>query len=174
MSRRILGAASGLGFLLLVAACGSDDESSGPRETPSSGGSSSSGGSTSAGGSVAQGGSTAQGGTSAVGGGKVGDACVTNEDCTDPPDAECFTTIGGGPVPEITFPGGYCSKACDTDGPDDQCGSNGACSSSGVSGGMSSVNLTICLAFCSAPDQCRTDEGYQCAMLLPGFGTCGF
>jgi hypothetical protein len=108
-----------------------------------------------------------------TGTGKVGDPCVRDEDCADPPDAQCFTTIGGGMAPKITFPGGYCSKACDTDGGTPDCGTVGGCSTVGMSGGGTTATLTMCTRGCTKPEECRVAEGYSCKVIFFGIGFCG-
>jgi hypothetical protein len=108
-----------------------------------------------------------------TGTGKVGDPCTRDEDCVDPPDAQCFTTIGGGLAPTITFPGGYCSKACETDGGTPDCGSVGGCSTISMGGGRSSMTLTMCTRGCTRPDECRVSESYSCKIIFLGLGFCG-
>lgn len=125
----------------------------------------------SSGGSGALGGTGGSASGGAQGGGTIGDGCTSDDDCTDPPDAECFQTIGGGPVPTITFPGGYCSKGCDTS-EDDQCGTTGGCASSGMSGGRTTITLTMCVAPCKDDTECRQAEGYVCRQIIPGVGYC--
>ncbi|MCA9605402.1 MAG: hypothetical protein KC619_07395 [Myxococcales bacterium] len=106
------------------------------------------------------------------GGGGIGDPCTTNADCTDPPDAECFTVIenpiSGGVVAE--FPGGFCSRGCE--GIED-CGGGAdvTCASSSSSGGGSSTSLMYCTIACSGPEDCRASEGYTCQTIF-GFGWC--
>jgi len=130
---------------------------------PGSGGNS---GATSDGG----GGSGGSGATS-TGGGKVGDACKTDSDCSDPPDAKCFTTIGSPQFGTVTFPGGYCSKDCGGDG-GNGCGTSGGCTDFGSSGGGTTLTLTMCTAPCKTNADCRTADGYRCQLLIPGFGYC--
>lgn len=136
-------------------------------------------------GAPADGGRTADGGTRAdgsagddagatSGGGAIGDACTTDADCTEPPGAECFTTImnpfDGSIV--ASFPNGMCSLACDPMGGGDECGEGDVvCASTSMSGGMTSSQLNLCLPACSGPQDCRTDEGYQCRTIF-GFGYC--
>lgn len=134
-----------------------------PTTTSSTDGGAGSGGSSTASGA---------GGSASTYGGQIGDACATDADCTVPPDAECWTTIGGGMAPEITFPGGYCSKDCDPESSDNECGDVAGCSSFGVSGGQGSVTLTMCAPPCGSDAECREDEGYRCLQLLPGIGVC--
>jgi len=101
----------------------------------------------------------------------VGGPCARDEDCADPPSGQCFTTIGGGMAPTITFPGGYCSAGCGDDaGPG--CGKSGGCTTVGSSGGMGSVTLSMCTKPCTKPEECRTTEGYTCRIILFGFGYC--
>jgi len=103
--------------------------------------------------------------------GEVGSPCNSDADCKNPPDAKCFKTIGGGMAPKITFPNGYCSKACDMK-KDTKCG-KGGCASIGLSGsGGGSATLTMCAASCKKDDDCRKAEGYKCLILLFGFGVC--
>ena len=104
--------------------------------------------------------------------GDIGSPCASNADCTVVPGSECFLTIGGGPVPSITFPGGFCSKACDASSSELQCGARGSCASTQLSDGKTSVTLTICTVTCAKDDECRQADGYQCNQLLPGIGVC--
>ncbi len=122
-------------------------------------------------GGSSQGGS--QGGTAGgtTGGGDIGDPCTTNADCTVVEGSECWTTIGGGPVPEVTFPGGYCGKACSNEG-GNECGENAGCTTTSVSGGMSSVTLSMCTPPCKRDEECRVSEGYHCQLVLANFGVC--
>lgn len=172
MVTRWLGAVSLVGVL----GCSAGGDSSGPGPGGGAGGTSGTAGDSGASGGSGGSGASASGGGAGTAGGskKIGEACTSDEQCTDPPDAECFTTIGGGPVPSVTFPGGYCSKACDSGGDSDQCGASGGCTTASVAGGMSSVQLSICTAPCSSDAECRTAEGYKCVMVLPGFGYCSF
>lgn len=107
-------------------------------------------------------------------GGRIGDACETDADCTEPAGAECFTTIEnpltGGVV--ANFPNGMCSLPCDPMGDGSECGEGDVvCASTSMSGGMSSSTLTLCLPSCQGPADCRVDEGYGCQMIF-GFGYC--
>lgn len=149
-------------FLLLCLGCSasSGGGSGGNGASSGSGGSSTGGSST---GGTSSGGSSAGG---ATGTGQVGDACTKNEDCVDPPDAECFTTVG-----PITFPNGYCSKACDVNATEEECGS-ASCAASSLSGGQGSATISMCVEFCATDPECRVDEGYHCQIVLPGFGYC--
>lgn len=102
--------------------------------------------------------------------GEVGSACTSDQDCTNPAGARCFKTVGGGPAPTVTFPNGYCSKACGRDG--DKCG-KGGCASVGLSGsGGGSVKMTFCAAGCSKDTDCREAEGYKCMIIFFGLGIC--
>ncbi len=168
MARR---AVLGLSAIVFATFACSASEGGGGQGTGGSGtGASSSGGS---GAGTGTGGSSSGGsGATATGGGQIGDACATNDDCKVPADAECWTTIGGGFAPEITFPGGFCSKACGKDGGDGECGPEAGCSTSSVSGGQGSVSLTMCAPPCSKNEDCRVAEGYKCLQLLPGIGVC--
>jgi hypothetical protein len=127
-------------------------------------------GSGAAGGSGGSGtGGSGTGGSSAggsTGAGKVGDACTNNDDCTDPADAECFTQSG-----PITFPNGYCSKACDVNSTETECGS-ASCAAASLAGGQGSIMVSMCVAFCATDQECRVAEGYHCNIVLPGFGYC--
>ncbi len=166
VSRRLWsGVTIALVAVVLLPACSASSGSG------STGGSGASAGSA-AGASGGSGGTSSGGASGAAAGSRtVGEPCTSNEQCTDPPDAECYTTIGGGPVPSITFPGGYCSKPCDgnTDG---ECGTEGGCVQSSFSGGQGSVTLSICASGCATNAECREAEGYQCQLILPGFGFC--
>ena len=104
---------------------------------------------------------------SGVVGRSVGAPCSTDMECSDPSDAECFTESFGG----VSWPGGFCSKACDPEGPDGQCGSSGICVSAGSSGGGSSISGMFCTTSCTSDAECRSSEGYRCQMLF-GFGYC--
>lgn len=137
--------------------------------SPSPGGG---GGSGANGGTSATGGSGGGSGATTAGNGKVGDACAKDSDCTDPPDAKCFTTIGNAQVGTVTFPGGYCSKACSGEG-GNECGTSGGCADIGSSGGGTTVTLSMCTAPCKTNTDCRTGDGYVCHVLIPGFGFCG-
>ena len=165
--RALLGLSS---ILVLAAGCSASDGGGGQGTGGAGTGAASSGGS---GAGVGTGGSSSGGsGAGTTGGGQIGDPCVSNDDCKVPADAECWTTIGGGFAPEITFPGGFCSKACDTNGASDQCGDEAGCSSTSVSGGQGSVTLTMCSPPCSSNAECREAEGYTCLQIIPGFGVC--
>jgi len=110
-------------------------------------------------------------GTSSTGGGAIGDACATDADCTDPPDAECFTTFENPFDGSIiaSFPNGYCSKGCES--VDDCGGGDVTCASGSMSGGMSSTMFMYCAPTCGDASECRADEGYRCQMIF-GFGYC--
>ena len=106
---------------------------------------------------------------------KVGGPCANDSDCAEPPNAECFTTVGGGMFPTIVFPGGYCSKACgheDSGTPD--CGAEGGCAQLSMSGsGGGSVKMSFCAKGCKKNEDCRVSEGYTCRIIIPGFpGFC--
>jgi hypothetical protein len=159
-----------LATLCLLPACSAGSGSGGSGASSGSGASAGTGGSAT-GGASSGGTGTGSGGAS-TGDGQIGDACSTNADCTAVAGAECWTTIGGGPVPEITFPGGFCSKACDTGASENECGDIAACVSLGMSGGQSSVTLTMCTPPCKTNEECRVAEGYHCQVVLPGFGYC--
>jgi hypothetical protein len=154
---------------LVLAACGGDDQrtgdgGSGPAPGSDGGPSTTPGDGGSAAGSDA-------GPTMSTGGG-IGDPCSTDADCTEPPDAECFTTIEnpltGGVVEE--FPNGFCSKGCE-ESSDCGSGENVACASSGMSGGGGGSRLQYCTIACDGPADCRSDEGYRCQTFF-GFGFC--
>ncbi|HJL13999.1 MAG TPA: hypothetical protein RMH99_00010 [Sandaracinaceae bacterium LLY-WYZ-13_1] len=105
-------------------------------------------------------------------GGAIGDPCTADADCTDPPDAECFTRIENpltGAVVE-EFPNGFCSKGCESS---EECGGaeDVVCASSGMSSGGGGSRLQLCTPSCEGPADCRSDEGYGCQMLF-GFGFC--
>jgi len=158
-----------LGALVLLSGCSASDGAGG------SGGSSGGGGSgAGAGAGGGSGGSSSGGGSGAgaAGGGEIGDPCTTSADCTAVPGSECYTTLGGGPVPTITFPGGFCSKACDTQSSEKECGEKAGCASVGQSGGGVSTTLTICSPPCANDGECRQAEGYKCLQIIPGIGVC--
>lgn len=150
-----------LAFLLFVPACSASGGT--PRSGSGSGGSSGATGD-----SGSSGGSS---GAASTGGGKVGDACKTDSDCTDPPGAKCFTTVGSPQFGTVTFPGGYCSKDCSGDAGSD-CGTSGGCMDFGSSSGNTTMTLTMCTAPCKTNADCRTADGYHCQLLLPGYGYC--
>ena len=129
-----------------------------------------SGGSGAASGGGGSGNASSSGGGS--GKGEIGDACSTNADCTAVPGSECYTTIGGGPVPTISFPGGFCSKVCDINSSEKECGEIAGCSQVGASGGRISTTLTMCSPPCANDGECRASEGYKCWQIVPGFGIC--
>lgn len=87
--------------------------------------------------------------------------------CNDPADALCLTQVGGGTTPLIGLPGGYCTKYCREA---EECGSGDpACFSMGTK----SSGISVCVATCFAPEDCRHEEGYTCMILLPGLpGFC--
>lgn len=105
---------------------------------------------------------------------KVGEPCTRDEDCAEPPNAKCFTTVGGGFAPTVTFPGGYCSRGCgneDSGSPD--CGEGGGCAQMGLSGGMGSSQMSFCAKICKKNEECRVAEGYTCRFFFPGLpGFC--
>ncbi|MBI3200828.1 MAG: hypothetical protein HYZ29_04725 [Myxococcales bacterium] len=156
-----------LGAWVLLLGCSASDGAGG------SGGASGSAGQGAAA-SGGSGGGSGGGGSGAApnGGGEIGDACSTNADCTAVPGSECFTTIGGGPVPTVTFPGGFCSKACDTQSTEKECGEKAGCASVGQSGGGMSTTLTLCSPPCANDGECRQAEGYKCMQIIPGIGVC--
>ncbi len=142
-----------------------------------SGGASRGGSGTATGGSGGQqeGGAGGSSGATSTGGAKVGDACKTDSDCSDPPGAKCFTTVGDPQFGTVTFPGGYCSKDCSGtgDGGTD-CGASGGCTDFGTSSGGKTITLTMCTAPCKTDSDCRTADGYHCNILIPGLGGyCG-
>jgi hypothetical protein len=151
---------------LLSFGCSANDGSGGGSAAGTGSGGSSSGGASSGG--ASSGGASSGGASSggATGSGQVGDACTQNSDCADPPDAECFTTVG-----PVTFPNGYCSKACDVNSSEEECGS-ASCAASSLSGGQGSVTVSMCVRFCESDAECRVAEGYHCQIVLPGFGYC--
>ncbi|MBX3182708.1 MAG: hypothetical protein KIT72_19055 [Polyangiaceae bacterium] len=159
-----------LGLVLFGAGCSADGGSSGGQGARGSGANGGSGGDggTSGGGSGASSGS----GGSGTARGDIGDPCTDDSDCALVPGAECWTTIGGGPVPTITFPGGFCSRGCSTDSQEKECGENGSCTSTSMSGGGSTVNLTMCRPPCRASEDCRESEGYRCQIVIANFGVC--
>ena len=95
---------------------------------------------------------------------QVGGPCETANDCSDPPDAECFTDQGA--QFGIVYPGGYCSKSCrmEEGEPEVDCGT-GMCVTTGSSGGGTSVSQAFCAKPCDSNDECRTAEGYRCHQL---------
>jgi hypothetical protein len=102
------------------------------------------------------------------GGRVVGDPCTSDDQCTEPPDAECFTESVG----SVSWPNGFCSKPCgDEDAPDDECGPTAGCATLSSSGGGSSLSGQFCSPPCESDADCRSDEGYGCQLIL-GFGVC--
>ncbi|MEM9070106.1 MAG: hypothetical protein AAGE52_16485 [Myxococcota bacterium] len=116
---------------------------------------------------------SATAGDSATGGGAgIGEACAVDSDCTNPPDARCFTEVTNPLTGETlaSYPNGFCSKGCETTA-DCGTGDDVTCvtqSSSGGGGGSSSM---LCTTSCTSDAECRQAEGYRCQMLL-GFGFC--
>jgi hypothetical protein len=157
-------------LLVGLAACGASGGGGGSGAAAGTGAGSGSGGGSSGSGGGSSGNGGASGGGS--GGGEIGDPCSSTADCTAVPGAECWTTIGGGPVPSVTFPGGFCSKACDTQSEEKECGEIAGCSSVGSSGGGVSATLTMCSPPCASDAECRQSEGYKCFQIIPGFGVC--
>ncbi|MCA9628979.1 MAG: hypothetical protein KC766_14970 [Myxococcales bacterium] len=162
-----------LAGLATMAGCSASDGNG-----PGGGGSGQGGSAGSGNGGSAQGGSGNNGGStqggnggSTTGGGDIGDPCTTNADCTIVEGSECWTTIGGGGFPEVTFPGGYCGKACSNEG-GNECGENAGCTMTSVSGGMGSVTLSMCTPPCSGDEECRASEGYHCQIVFGNFGVC--
>lgn len=127
---------------------------------------------TDGGGTATDGGTAGTDGGGSPGGGQVGDPCTSAADCTELPDLDCFTTVGGGMFPTYEFPNGFCSKGCDPGGPSDQCGETAACASSSSSGGGGGTSFSYCSPPCSADGECRSDEGYRCMIIFGGFGYC--
>jgi hypothetical protein len=112
------------------------------------------------------GGGGGNGGT--AGNGKVGQPCRDASDCTMPSGAECYTDEGG-----YNWPGGYCSKACDATGGNDQCGDGASCVGSGSGGGGSGSSFEFCGQRCETDEDCRKSEGYTCNTLpVLGLGFC--
>lgn len=155
--------------LALVVGCGASGGSGGSNGTGAQAGAAGVG--VGGGGGGSGGGSSGTGGSSA-GSGEIGEACSSNADCTAVPGAECYTTIGGGPVPTVTFPGGFCSKTCDTQSSEKECGEKAGCASIGASGGRVSTTLTLCTPPCASDADCRAAEGYKCFQIIPGVGVC--
>ena len=63
----------------------------------------------------------------------------------------CATEVGG-----LAFPGGYCTiDRCDERG----CPEGAICADVEVPDGT----VDFCMRTCSAPEECRTAEGYTCA-----------
>ena len=93
-------------------------------------------------------------------------------DCTDPPDAECFTEVTNPFTGAViaSYPGGFCSKGCEEQS---ECGSGGdaVCVSQSSSGGGGGTSSQTCTIACETDADCRQSEGYRCAMLF-GFGYC--
>ncbi|MFK7990512.1 MAG: hypothetical protein AB8I08_31110 [Sandaracinaceae bacterium] len=107
-----------------------------------------------------------------VGGGGIGDPCSSDAQCTDPPDATCFTEIMN-PFTGATiasYPNGFCSKGCEAS---EDCGSSerATCVSQGSSGGGGGSSSMTCTLSCESDADCRQAEGYRCQTLL-GFGFC--
>lgn len=158
--------------LVFLAACSASDGGPGGGGMSNNGGSAGNanggnGGNANAG--SANGGSGAGGSSS--GAGDIGDPCGSNADCTLVEGSECWTTIGGGPVPEVHFPGGFCGKACSNEG-GNECGENAGCASVSQSGGMISTKLSMCTPPCSVDEDCRSAEGYKCQIVFGNFGVC--
>lgn len=110
----------------------------------------------------------------APGKGDVGDPCTQDSDCKSIPGGECFLKIDPQPAfgfPGMSWPGGYCSKACTTE--DQDCGDSGSCNQSGSGGGSASWKMEYCTKPCQADSECRTAEGYSCKIVLLNFGYCG-
>lgn len=72
----------------------------------------------------------------------VGGDCVVSGECHV--DSRCLTGA--------SFPGGYCSKSCDSDA---DCPDGSACVDAAGVGG-------VCLLSCTAGADCRTSDGYDC------------
>jgi hypothetical protein len=109
-----------------------------------------------------------------AGKGEVGDPCIEDSDCKSIPGGECFLKIDPQPAfgfPGMSWPGGYCSKACTAE--DQDCGDSGSCNQSGSGGGSSSWKMEYCTKPCKADTECRTAEGYTCKIVLLNFGYCG-
>ncbi|MBW2263857.1 MAG: hypothetical protein JRG91_18000 [Deltaproteobacteria bacterium] len=90
--------------------------------------------------------------------GVLGDPCAGAGDCTGVPGEGrfCATEIPMGPGGTVTFPGGYCSAGCNSDG---GCGDGGYCLMDPMGGeGM-------CFKLCSSGADCRTSEGYSCTSI---------
>lgn len=91
--------------------------------------------------------------------GNVGDPCYTGTDCMGVPGSgrTCLTDISG----FISFPGGYCSADCTSDG---DCGTGGEC-----------VDFygyaSYCLKVCTSATDCRVSEGYACDRVPGGPST---
>jgi hypothetical protein len=82
--------------------------------------------------------------------GSIGSSCTSPEDCVRVPGTgrACLTDLMG----MVAFEGGYCTAICTSQ---EDCGEGANC-----------VNLMMasyCLKLCRTGDECRTDEGYQCA-----------
>ncbi len=105
--------------------------------------------------------------------GTVGAACAGDGDCTGFPGLSCFKKVDAVPAvgfPGMTWPSGYCSKACsDTD---QDCGPEGSCSQSGSGGGQTSYKMQYCAKSCKSDEACRVSAGYKCQIVLMGWGIC--
>jgi hypothetical protein len=105
-------------------------------------------------------------------GGPIGSPCTRHEDCTEPAGAGCLQTLGGGLVPTMSFPGGYCAKPCESDGGLPDCGTGATCVGFTSSLGGPTTSMRLCAKKCSRDEECRVAEGYVCRMVLPGLGYC--
>ncbi|MET0342344.1 MAG: hypothetical protein ABW252_15175 [Polyangiales bacterium] len=92
----------------------------------------------------------------------IGAACGSDDDCGGD-GLRCLTTvmlpIGSA---SLTFPGGYCTKACKQD---DECGDGAGCPLAMAA--QFAADLSNCMTRCESADACR--DGYSCSA-LPSFG----
>ncbi len=101
---------------------------------------------------------------------KIGNPCVNNNQCNNPPnDGECITELNPEDGGSTGFTDGYCIATCDTD--PTHCGDGGVC----ITFGSGSSAASICLAGCAdagmGQENCRT--GYAC-QVVQGLGQQGF
>jgi hypothetical protein len=128
--------------LLLLTACGDDDDQANAKPDAGSAGSGA--------GSGGGGGSMIDSGIKPLGDGISGKECTSNADCDG---ARCATQVVGGAFQQVTAPGGYCTGACMTNA---DCGEGGAC------GTIAGLFTGDCFASCTSDSDCR--DGYLCVL----------
>lgn len=109
--------------------------------------------------------SSADGGASSSASTTIGQACLTDSDCSGAA-TKCNLQVS---IPfgglSINFAGGYCTKGCTANA---ECGAGAACPLSGAAAFL--PDLSVCLKQCTEASDCR--QGYNCSALpaFPGLG----
>jgi hypothetical protein len=95
-------------------------------------------------------------------GGAIGDGCESDDDCSGD-GVKCLTNVMlpfGGIT--VTYPGGYCTKACAAD---DECDDGASCPLAAAA--SFAEGISNCMKRCDSADECR--DGYSCGT-VPSLG----